>query len=213
MSESPESFPGADNKADCYSVSDRKMMTWWAGLRNTTLKPLLILLTTLRISADGLTFIALIFGLGFAVFWMIYPVAALVMLFLHVLFDGLDGPLARHQGTASRAGSFTDTFCDQLIVTASTIILIVEGDLGIFPGVSYVFVYTVVVAFSMIRNAMKVPYSWLVRPRFFVYLWFPVEKYVFPTTIDIVVWIFTGLLAIKMLSGFLSIRKNLKGKS
>ena len=47
-------------------------------------------------------------------------------------------------------------------------------------------------------------------PRFFVYLWIPVEANWLPGSIDIVVWIFTALLAIKMLSGFLRIRKNLK---
>ena len=50
----------------------------------------------------------------------VHEIAALVALSLHVLIDGLDGPLARHLGIASRSGSFTDTMADQVVVVATT---------------------------------------------------------------------------------------------
>jgi hypothetical protein len=73
-------------------------------------------------------------------------------------------------------------------------------------GGLYVFFYTLVVVFAMIRNSLAIPYSWLVRPRFFVYVWILIEVYWLPGTIDYVLWAFTGLLMIKMASGFIKIR-------
>lgn len=69
---------------------------------------------------------------------------------------------------------------DQIVVTGVTITLMATGVVGIVPGGAYVFLYTLVVAFAMIRNALAVPYSWLVRPRFIMYGWLLVETYAWP---------------------------------
>jgi hypothetical protein len=60
--------------------------------------------------------------------------------------------------------------------------------------------------FAMVRNALSIPYSWLVRPRFFVYVWFFVETYYLPGTIDYVLWFFNALLGAKVLTGYWKIR-------
>ena len=196
-------------KADCYAAADRGLMIWGQNVRARLLAPLLWLFVKCRITADILTLASLLAGLGFCVVYFYCPPAACGLIALHVCLDGLDGPLARYAKTASRKGSFTDTMTDQIVVTASTITLIAAGVVWVVPGACYIFIYTVVVAFSMIRNAMEIPYAWVVRPRFFVYAWFPIELYVLPGSIDYVLWAFTGLLAAKMLTGFIKIRKRL----
>ena len=125
--------------------------------------------------------------------------------------DLMDGALARHTGTASRRGSFTDSVCDQIVVVATTVTLMATSSpiIGIWPGGVYIFVYTMVVVFAMVRNALAVPYSWLVRPRFIVYAWFIIELYLFAGTINYVLWLFNGLLAWKMTTGFLRIRRQI----
>jgi phosphatidylglycerophosphate synthase len=178
-------------------------------LRARFLSPLLRLLEFLRVTPDHLTFLSLIAGLAFCPLYFRSPEAAFLALVLHVLLDGLDGPLARHLGIASRRGSFTDTMADQLVVTATTITLMKAGVIGIAAGGVYVFVYGIVVAFAMVRNAMAIPYSWLIRPRFIIYLWMPLEVWWWSGTIEIGLWIASSLLAAKMFSGFLKIRKAL----
>jgi hypothetical protein len=106
-------------------------------------------------------------------------------------------------------GSFTDTICDQSVITGCTITLMFAGTVGVVPGTLYVFLYTVVVLFAMVRNALKIPYSWLIRPRFGVYLWLLVEMYLWPGTIDYVLWGFNALLLIKKLTGFSQIRNRI----
>ena len=198
-----------ESKADCYSAGERKWMLLYQRLRQKLLAPVLLVLARCGFTADGLTLVALVTGLAFCPVFFYSKPLALVLLALHVAFDGLDGPLARRLGTASRKGSFTDTLSDQIVVAATTVTLIHVDVIAILPGSLYVFLYTVVIAFSMIRNALSIPYSWLIRPRLILYLWFLVEFYLAPGTINYLLWFFNALLAVKMCSGFVKIRKRI----
>jgi len=131
------------------------------------------------------------------------------LLTLHVLLDGLDGPLARHTQTASSQGSFTDTMTDQVVVTFSTLTLVHAGYAAAWPGGLYIFFYSMVVIFAMVRNALLIPYTWLVRPRFLVYAWFVVEVYFWPGSLNALLWLASVLLAVKMLTGFIQIRRKM----
>jgi len=178
-------------------------------VRGWLLTPLVTLLTRAGISADALTALSLIAGLAFCPALAIHPLLALAFLALHALLDGLDGPLARHTGTASRRGSFADTVADQVVVIATTLSLIHAGLAPTVAGGLYLATYTVVIVFSVVRNALSVPYSWLVRPRLFVYALIPVELYLQPGILAPALWVFTGLLGWKAVSGFASIRERL----
>ncbi|MCA9023247.1 MAG: hypothetical protein KDA74_24030, partial [Planctomycetaceae bacterium] len=136
------------------------------------------------------------------------PLAFGLLLF-HVLLDGIDGPLARFQGIAGNRGSFTDTASDQLVVTFTTIALIHYSTVTIIAGSLYLFFYTLVVVFAMIRSSLAIPYSWLVRPRLIVYAWLPVETYFLPGSLNYLLWLFILLLGWKSLTGFYKIRKKL----
>ncbi len=180
------------------------------ALRGRLLHPLLTLLAFLRVTPNQLTVLSLLTGLAFCpCFHWGWRGSAFVLLLMHVLLDGLDGPLARHLGRASSRGSFTDTMADQVVITFSTITLIQSGYAGAWPGGLYLFFYGVVVIFAMVRNAIANPYSWLVRPRLIVYAWIPVEVYLWRGSLDVLLWISTVLLAVKMWTGFIHIRRKL----
>ena len=203
-------------KADCYAAGERDAMVGGQELRAWWLGPLLRVLAAVGVTPDQITAASLACGLAFCPLWL-WPgnpgwskPAALIALLLHVLLDGLDGPLARHLGTASRRGSFTDTLADQIVVTASTLALMAASQppLSVWIGGAYIFCYAMVVAFAMIRNALGVPYSWLVRPRFWVYGWIAVDLFL-PGWLEIVVGGFTAILAVKLATGFVAIRRML----
>lgn len=61
----------------------------------------------------------------------------------------------------------------------------------------------------MWRNALEVPYSWLVRPRFIVYAWVLVEWAWWPGSLEWVMGGFAALLGIKVWTGFRRIRQRL----
>lgn len=180
------------------------------ALRGRWLRPLLGGMATLGLTPNHLTLLSLVAGLAFCpVFLWGSSAVAFGLLLAHVLLDGLDGPLARFAGRASNQGSFTDTSADQVVVACSTLTLIQAGHVGAWPGGLYVFCYSTVVVFALVRNALAIPYSWLVRPRFLVYLWMPVELHLWRGSLDVVLWILNGLLVVKTLTGFVQIRRQL----
>jgi phosphatidylglycerophosphate synthase len=209
--------PMADDSkltADCYSSGERAGMVRFQHLRARLLDPLLQLLSRMKITANHVTLFSLVVGLGFCAVWWQSPQWALLCLLLHVLLDGLDGPVARHQGKASAKGSFTDSMADQLVVTASMIVLMVDQYVSILAAAIYIFTYSMVVAFAMVRNALEKPYSWVARPRFVIYIWLALDLLIltpegWTDTFTYVVWICNAVLAFKMATGFFAIRASL----
>lgn len=177
-------------------------------LRGRWLHPLLRILARVHLTPNQLTGLSLLAGLAFCpVFLWGNKIFALGLLLAHVLLDGLDGPLARYTRRASNQGSFTDTAADQVVVTFTTVMLIHAGHIAVWPGGLYIFFYGTVVLFAMVRNALAIPYSWLVRPRFLVYAWIPLEVYAWPGSLNFALWIISSLLGIKMITGFIKIRR------
>lgn len=205
MSEEPD-----DPRINCYSDGEGGMMQASQEWRGRWLRPLLVALEKLRVRPGHVTLVSLLLGVAACPALMLgHGVLALVLLLAHVLSDGLDGPLARHLGRASNRGSFTDTMADQVVVTFTTLTLMHVGLASLWPGVMYLFFYTMVVVFAFVRNALAIPYSWLVRPRFFVYLCIPVSLYLWLPALDWLLWIVSALLAWKTLTGFIKIRRRL----
>jgi phosphatidylglycerophosphate synthase len=194
----------------CYSEEEGGFMRRSQELRGQLLRPLLAALARLRVTPNHLTLLSLLTGLAFCpVFLWSSKITAFALLLAHVLLDGLDGPLARYTQRASNRGSFTDTAADQIVVAFSTVTLIHAGYAGAWPGGLYLFFYSIVVIFAMVRNALAIPYSWLVRPRFLVYAWMPVEIYLWRGSLDVVLWLLTVVLAVKTLTGFVQIRRRI----
>lgn len=189
-------------------------MEYGQQLRAYCLNPLLGVLIRFEVTPDTLTIASGLCGIAFLPLWLVQQsAAALTCLLLHVLLDGLDGPLARHQGTASPRGSFVDTFTDQIVVTLVTVAWIIRspGSLNIAFGGGYIFLYAMVVGMAMVRNALEVPYSWLVRPRFFVFVAIAVEWLSeWPLTLTTLI-VCDLLLALKCASGFIVLRAKLPG--
>jgi phosphatidylglycerophosphate synthase len=202
-----------ETKGDCYSAGERRWMETGQHLRGVVLEPVLRLLTRSHVNPDHITLLSLIAGLLFVpCWWWSWYWTGWFLLWIHVCLDGLDGPLARYQNSASPRGSFTDSFCDQLVVTVVTIMLMVR-----FPGLSiaaggiFLVAYTAVVALAMVRNSLQIPYSWLVRPRLFVYAAISLELLGVPGAVLTVVWFGNLLLIWKLATGFWKLRGRLQG--
>ena len=209
---------GSDKKltADCYSAGERGLMVWYQGFRQKQLGPLLRLMEKFGINGNHITFGSFACGLLFCPLVFYIPWLAFFFLFTHVIIDGLDGALARHLSTDSRAGSFTDTSCDQIVLAAVTITLMCHPDqvIATLPGSIYIFLYTIVVVFAMVRNAMEIPYRWVIRPRFVVYACSALEMFCFERTywegsVNVLIWIINGIFLVAFISGFFRIRAKL----
>ncbi|QDT19947.1 CDP-alcohol phosphatidyltransferase family protein [Gimesia chilikensis] len=200
-------------RVSVYASGEQSMMDASQARRQRFFLPILKLCVRSGITPNLLTGLSLLCGIGFCFTfgqsWEGARLVALGLLFLHVLLDGIDGPLARFMGTAGNRGSFTDTTADQLVVAFTTITLIHFDVVHATVGGLYLLFYTLVVVFAMIRSSLAIPYSWLVRPRFIVYAWIPIDVYFLPGTLNYLLWLCMLPLAWKSITGFYKIRKQL----
>jgi phosphatidylglycerophosphate synthase len=125
------------------------------------------------------------------------------------VLDGLDGTVARVQKTAGRRGSFTDTFADQCVLAGVVLTLIAGGLLSVWTGGLFLFAYTLVVVFAMVRNALDVPYRFLVRPRFVLYVAIPFQLWARLPVLEPLTAVLAVFLLVKTVSGYLAIRRAL----
>ncbi len=188
----------------------------WNGGNNcgeVPVPPVAILDSVARASRSSLC-LSLACGIAFGPLWYWgWKWTGVTMLALHVLLDGIDGPLARYQQIESPRGSFTDSFCDQAVVTVVAIALMMSTpvDLQVLPGALFIALYIGVLTIAMIRNSLNVPYSWLVRPRFFFFAAIPLHVVQIPYVLVGIVWISNILLLIKLVSGFFRLKQRLRG--
>lgn len=204
---------GPDAKGDCYSAGERSWMEYGQQLRACWLGPLLRVLTIARITPDHLTIVSLISGLAFFPAWLFDKSAVgILLLWLHAVVDGLDGPLARYQHRASPRGSFTDSFCDQLVVSCVTMALMMKSPgVSILAGATFLVVYVGVLAISMVRNTLRIPYSWLLRPRLIVYAAIPCQLVVVTNFLEPLMWVCNAIMSWKLMTGFWKLRNRLSG--
>jgi phosphatidylglycerophosphate synthase len=99
---------------DYFNEQERTKQSAFAATRDRLALPVVRLLTALRVNADHITLLSVLVLVGGVAGAVLYPWLYAPSLLLYVLLDGLDGPLARHQGKASKAGSINDITADQV---------------------------------------------------------------------------------------------------
>ncbi len=199
-------------------------MNRWQTWKQRVLAPYLGVLDRAGVRPGHVTFTSVVFGLAFCPCYALGQTAAWVVagyscLMLHLLVDGIDGPLARWQGRASRYGSYADTLADQTVIAFATMAWIeaeIQGrpGLSVFCGGVYLFFYTVIVAMAMVRNALGIPNRLLFRPRMVVYAALFVEWFApawrLEQVVEGVVWMFNALFVVWLFTGFRALRHALR---
>jgi phosphatidylglycerophosphate synthase len=171
-----------DDKSDL----DKKTLAWWNRVKERRLSFLFRFFEGVGITADILSYISLVFTLLFVplLFYDIYWAA--LMLVFHLLFDNLDGGMARYTKKAGSSGVFTDSSCDLIAVAVTTAAFVWVGlaDGGI--AVLYVFLYLGTDVLAFMRNQLKQTTKFNLRPRLLLYVAF--FGYVI-TLINVIDWV------------------------
>src|SRR5258708_39264507 len=94
------------------------------------------------------------FGLGFLLLAPFQFGIAFWLLVASVICDGLDGVEARLKRTNTTRGSFTDMFCDQLVVAFSTAGMALKGSINTALAILFVYVYTALVLFLALHRML-----------------------------------------------------------
>jgi phosphatidylglycerophosphate synthase len=171
-----------DDKGDL----DKKAFAWWNRVKGRRLAFLFGFFKRVGITADILSYISLGFALLFVPLLFCDLSWAALMLVLHLLFDNLDGGMARYTQKAGSSGVFTDSSCDLIAVAVITAAFVWFGLAEGGIAVLYVFLYIGTDVLAFLRNQLKHPAWFNLRPRvplyfvFFVYL---------ITSINVIDWV------------------------
>lgn len=147
-----------------YSEDEELVLGPWQRIRQGFLSPIALVLSRVGISPDMLSFTSVILGLGFCLLAPFQFTIAFWLLVASIICDGLDGVEARLNHTNTARGSFTDMFCDQLVVALSVAGMAWKGLIHPVLAVLFVYIYTALVTFLVLHRMLLVSSHWIIRP-------------------------------------------------
>jgi phosphatidylglycerophosphate synthase len=147
-----------------YSEDEELFLVPWQRIRQLFLAPIAVLLSHLGITPDMLSFASVLLGIGFFLLARNHFAIAFWLLVGSIICDGLDGVEARLRGTTTARGSFTDMFCDQLVVAFSVAGMAWRGDIHPVLAILFVYLYTALVTFLILHRMLQVSSHWIFRP-------------------------------------------------
>jgi len=147
-----------------YSDVEELVLEPWQRMRQRFLSPIAFVLARLGISADMLSFASVVLGIGFFLYAPFQFTVAFWFLIASLVCDSLDGVEARLTGTNTMRGSFTDVFCDQLVVAFTVAGMAWKGLIQPALAVIFVSVYTSLVMFLVLHRLLRVSSFGVIRP-------------------------------------------------
>lgn len=150
--------------ASIYSEIEEQVLIPWQRTRQRVLSPIAFVLSRLGISPDMLSFASVAFGIGFFLFAVSQFTLAFWLLIASIICDGLDGVEARLTKTNTARGSFTDMFCDQLVVAFSVAGMAWKGLIHPVLAIIFVYTYTAIVTLLVLHRLLQVSSFGIIRP-------------------------------------------------
>lgn len=149
--------------------------------RDVFFGPIVSILTKLRISADMVSGTGVLCLVPFGVLLCFYPpttgvmTAAVILLALHVLFDGIDGSIARRLGQDGPSGALVDMTCDHCGMVIVSLFFGLAGLAEPNAVALYIVTYTIMIVLMVWLNALDRPFRWVFRTKFVLYALFLLE--------------------------------------
>ncbi len=149
---------------------DYRIIAFAKRYKDFLLGPLVTLLLKCKISPNQISLAA--FSMIVPVIFL-YPInswlSALFILFNFIL-DGLDGPMARKSGHASKAGALTDLIADHFFLWFVFLMLYFYGVFEGFFAVFYLFNYVILTFVLLLLNFLKINYFFVFKSTYLFFL-------------------------------------------
>ena len=144
------------------------------SLLDRLFNPIVRLLIRCRVSADMISLLSMLQLIPFGVLLLraTQPAdvaIASIFVWLHVILDAFDGPIARHNGTAGPAGAFTDMSVDHSGMLITATLLTAAGFVDGTVGVVYASSYTLAIVFTIWLNMIGRPFAVVLRTKYILY--------------------------------------------
>ena len=155
-----------------YAEKEQKYVKKFQDIKAIFFKPLLYILTILKINANQISVLSFLISIG-SLGYSLYsfdPIYFLIGVWIHIFMDSIDGPLARYQKKDSKLGSFIDVMCDHVGILASGFYMLSFTQVNQLAVLLFITLYTIDIYNLFIANVCKKPISIVFRPRLFVYI-------------------------------------------
>ena len=198
-----------------FAESEQAGQERFQKVRDGLFGPLVRLLIRCRVTADLISLLSLAQLVPFGYLVLTAEdsqqiAIASVFVWLHVILDALDGPIARTTGTAGPAGAFTDMCVDHSGMLITMCILTAAGLVNPTAAVAYVSSYTVAVAFTIWLNMIGHPFKLVIRTKYLLYVFVTANGLFAANFIGQAVVLFCVIHVIFAIAGFYKLRRILR---
>jgi phosphatidylglycerophosphate synthase len=193
-----------------FSEKEKKSMRRFKEGRTKFFMPICRILMRLGITANAISYFLLFILIGFIYFVESNPILACVFLLAHVLLDALDGPLARLMKQDGNSGAFTDILCDHTGMAVVIITLIYVNLVSPFLAAIYIYLYTIMIIFVIVRNKMKIPAKLIFRTKYYMYILYGIWAFFNVNYLDHGLIVFSILMLPTIITSYFAIKKKLK---
>ncbi len=146
--------------------------------KDNIVSPLITLLQLIHVKPSHLSFAGII-TLLITLFLSLLFTQPLFFIFgfcFHLIFDGLDGSLARRKKISPHE-ELTDIIADHTGIILTSFMIIFFHYAPTTITIIYSTLYTLVIALALIRNKLNIPFRFIFRPRLYIYLAFAIDYF------------------------------------
>jgi len=155
-----------------YSYSEEQFMQRVQGIKTRVFAPLVAPLLRMGVTANGISIFSAFVVCAGAVIGIVLSNEALFLLALwsHFLLDGIDGTLARAEGTTSARGILMDVGADSVGIIALSAVMVAFGNVSAILGIIFCAGYLAVNAISVLLMQKGARYQFVIRPRIYIFV-------------------------------------------
>lgn len=170
-----------------FGYTERPMFDRMSSWRYRKFYSLLAVFDKLRLRPNHITGASLlIVAVGFPLLFVLdLPKWAFLVLVIHILLDGLDGPLARYQKYDTHSGAMLDLGND---LTGMVIVLITAAHYELMnPTVAFLYTvgYLYLTFVAIAQNILKISFRFVNKTKYPTYIFLLIHQF---TGVDITTW-------------------------
>lgn len=192
-----------------FSKIDAQKQAQFAEKRTQFLRPFLALLTQLRVHPNSVSSIGLLSTVFAAVLLPINVIYSVIALAIHILLDGIDGPLARFQKRTSKVGAIIDIVVDHaslLIMLASVWYYLPQ-----YPRmwiIGYALSYIALILISIALHNKKIPFVVSIRTKYVFYILLYIDLFAETVWLTFLLILATIYMSLHSLYGIYRLKKH-----
>ena len=201
-----------DEDLNYFSKKEKNAINNIKSRRTKILLPISKSLVKLGFTGDLISYLGFLMIIGFIYYVIKNPIMASVFLLLHVVIDGFDGPVARLRKEDGDSGAFTDILCDHtgMVVVITTLIFV--SLVNPLWAIIYVYLYSLMIIFVILRNKLNLPIKVVVRTKYYVYILYAIWALFGINYLTYGLILFNILMLPSIISSYFLFKSYLRGK-